>query len=92
MTDILKKICLDKSKEIEILQNKCSLNTLKKLVSDKIEKRDFKNTAGKSGNFQKNFNVYERKGLNCKRPGCNGIIKKKMISNRSSFFCNICQI
>tara|TARA_B100000700_G_scaffold318485_1_gene411740 strand:+ start:3040 stop:3873 length:834 start_codon:yes stop_codon:yes gene_type:complete len=45
MTDILKKICLDKSKEIEILKNKCSLNTLKKLVSDKIEKRDFKNTA-----------------------------------------------
>ena len=54
--------------------------------------RDFKNTAGKSGNFQKNFNVYERKGLNCKRSGCNGIIKKKIISNRSSFFCNICQI
>ena len=45
MTDILKKICLDKSKEIEILKNKCSLNTLKKLVSDKIEKRDFKKIA-----------------------------------------------
>ena len=45
MSNILKKICEDKSKEIEILKNKCSLNTLKKLVSDKIEKRDFKNKA-----------------------------------------------
>ena len=28
--------------------------------------RDFKNTDGKSGNFQKNFKVYERNGLKCK--------------------------
>ena len=54
--------------------------------------RDFKNTSGKKGGFQKNFNVYERNGLNCKRSYCNGIIQKKIISNRSTFFCNICQI
>ena len=38
--------------------------------------RDFKNTSGKKGGFQKNFNVYERNGLNCKRQHCNGIIQK----------------
>ncbi len=54
--------------------------------------RDFKNTSGKKGSFQKNFNVYERNGLNCKRLHCDGIIQKKNISNRSTFFCNICQI
>ena len=54
--------------------------------------RDFKNTSGKKGGFQKNFNVYERNGLNCKRLHCKGIIQKKNISNRSTFFCNICQI
>ena len=53
--------------------------------------KDFKNTFGKEGNFQKNFNVYERDGLNCKRVRCKGIIQKKIISNRSSFYCNICQ-
>ena len=54
--------------------------------------RDFKNTLGKKGNFQKDFNVYERDGLSCKRFGCKGTIQKKVISNRSSFFCNICQL
>ena len=54
--------------------------------------RDFKDTSGNKGKFQKNFNVYDRKGLRCKRTNCNGIIQKKNISNRSTFFCNICQI
>jgi len=53
--------------------------------------RDFKNTLGKQGNFQKEFKVYERNGLNCKRPKCRGKIEKKIISNRSTFFCNSCQ-
>ncbi len=53
--------------------------------------RDFRNTFGKKGAFQKNFKVYERDGLNCKRSKCKGIIKKKVISNRSTFFCDTCQ-
>ncbi len=53
--------------------------------------RNFKNISGFKGNFQKNFKVYQREGLNCKKPKCNGIIKKKNISKRSTFFCNICQ-
>ena len=53
--------------------------------------RDFKNTFGKKGGFQKEFKVYDREGLNCKRLNCLGIIQKKIISNRSTFFCNTCQ-
>ena len=53
--------------------------------------RDFKNTSGTKGNYQKDFKVYSREGLNCKRLKCEGVIQKKIISNRSSFFCNICQ-
>jgi formamidopyrimidine-DNA glycosylase len=53
--------------------------------------RDFKNTSGKSGNFQKEFKVYQRENLNCSRNKCSGKIKKIFISNRSTFFCNICQ-
>ena len=68
----------------------------KKVLSNAIKKggssiKDFKNTEGEMGSFQKNFNVYERDGFNCKRSKCKGIIRKKTISNRSTFFCNFCQ-
>ena len=53
--------------------------------------RDFRNISGKSGNFQKEFKVYQRENLKCLRVKCLGSIKKIFISNRSTFFCNICQ-
>ena len=53
--------------------------------------RDFKNTDGQKGSFQDNFKVYQREGLNCKRPSCKGKVIKILIANRSSFFCNRCQ-
>jgi len=53
--------------------------------------RDFKNTSGETGNFQKEFKVYQRESLNCLRSKCEGKIEKIFISNRSTFFCNICQ-
>jgi formamidopyrimidine-DNA glycosylase len=53
--------------------------------------RDFKNTSGENGTFQKEFRVYQRENLNCLRNKCNGKIRKIFISNRSTFFCNICQ-
>ncbi len=73
------------------------INNSKKVLANAIRKggssiRNFKNTEGKSGNFQDNFKVYQREGLTCKRIGCMGKILKKVISNRSSFFCNFCQI
>ena len=68
----------------------------KKILKDAIKKggssiRDFKNISGKKGNFQNEFKVYDREGLNCKRSKCNGLIQKKIISNRSTFFCDTCQ-
>ncbi len=82
---LLKKKDLNK---IIINSRKVLLNAIKKGGSSV---RDFKNTFGKKGSFQKEFNVYERDGKTCKKTECNGIIKKKIISNRSSFFCNFCQ-
>ena len=82
---------------------KLSLNDCKKIIyysrlvlKKAIEKggssiRDFKNISGNKGSFQKNFNVYQRENLECLNRECSGIINKKFISNRSSFFCNICQ-
>ena len=53
--------------------------------------RDFKNISGNQGSFQKNFNVYQRENKKCLKYSCKGTIHKKFISNRSSFFCNLCQ-
>jgi formamidopyrimidine-DNA glycosylase len=90
---------INPSKKIKLLKKiECSkiiLNS-KKVLLNAIKKggssiRDFKNTDGNKGSFQHNFNVYQREGLDCKRIRCNGKIEKKVITNRSTFFCNFCQ-
>ena len=53
--------------------------------------RDFKNVSGKDGLFQNEFQVYQREHLKCLKYNCQGKIKKKIISKRSTFFCNKCQ-
>ena len=68
----------------------------KKVLSNAIRKggssiKDFKNTHGNQGTFQNNFRVYQRDGFNCKRMNCRGEVIKKIINNRSTFFCNFCQ-
>ena len=53
--------------------------------------KDFKNTKGLMGEFQKEFKVYEKDNEKCPRKKCSGKIIKIFISNRSTFFCNSCQ-
>jgi len=53
--------------------------------------RDFKNVEGRNGSYQNEFKVYQRESLNCLNKDCFGKIKKKVISKRSTFFCNRCQ-
>jgi len=70
---------------------------IKKILKFSISKggssiRDFQDTLGKNGNFQQFFYVYGRKNKKCSRISCTGKIKKIVISNRSSFYCNRCQI
>ena len=87
----IKKASLLKKKDckkIIIFSKKVLLSAIKKGGSTI---RDFKNISGKKGNFQKKFKVYEREGLKCKRSKCEGVIQKKIISMRSTFYCNICQ-
>ena len=90
---------INPNKKIRLLNKKecCHIIYYSKLVLlDAIKKggssiRDFKNIEGYKGNFQDDFNVYQRDGLKCKKLKCKGIIKKKMLTNRSTFFCNFCQ-
>jgi len=53
--------------------------------------KNFKNAKGYSGSFQKEFKVYERENEKCLKKNCKGIIKKIVISNRSTFLCKYCQ-
>ena len=53
--------------------------------------RDYRQTNGESGYFQKNFAVYDRKDESCLRPECSGIIRRIVQSGRSTFYCPSCQ-
>ena len=53
--------------------------------------RDFKDTKGSSGSFQKEFKIYGREGKNCSRNNCKNKILKIFQNNRSTFFCKSCQ-
>jgi formamidopyrimidine-DNA glycosylase len=53
--------------------------------------RNFKNSYGSKGKFQNEFKVYMRENKRCKNLGCINLIKKKIISNRSTYFCEFCQ-
>jgi len=85
-----------KAKNLKKNDCKKILTNSKKVLREAINKggssiKDFKNISGNYGGFQSEFKVYQREGLKCKRKNCIGIIKKKNISNRSTFFCNSCQ-
>ena len=68
----------------------------KKIISEAIilggsSIKDFSSSSGKKGSFQQQLRVYGKHGVNCSKFKCEGKIKKIVIANRSSFFCNICQ-
>ncbi len=53
--------------------------------------KDFNDIDGNTGKFQDSFRVYGKTDKSCSKRECNGTIKKIQVSNRSTFFCNICQ-
>lgn len=81
---------------LNVIEIKKLIFNVKKILKVSISKggssiKDFKNTLGKSGNFQQFFYVYGRKNKKCSRSSCTGKIKKIVVSGRSSFYCNKCQ-
>ncbi len=68
----------------------------KKIISKAIKLggssiKDFSSSSGKKGSFQQHFGVYGKKGKTCSSFKCIGKIKKIVIANRASFFCDKCQ-
>ena len=50
---------------------------------------DYRDERGEPGAFQHAFRVYERAGEPC--PRCGGVIRRRVIIGRSSFYCPGCQ-
>ena len=71
MHDLLKKICEHKKAEVEIIKNKCSLKSIKKLLPNKLN-RGFKNLLEKSQKNRKNNIIAEIKKAS---PSAGEIIK-----------------
>ena len=49
---------------------------------------DYRNIYGERGGFQNCHNVYRQTNKKCKKKGCDGTIKRKIIGGRSSHFCD----
>ena len=85
-----------KIKKLANFEIKKIIKFSKKIISKAIvfggsSIKDFSSGSGKKGSFQQHFSVYGKKGENCSKVKCAGKIKKIVISNRASFFCNKCQ-
>jgi formamidopyrimidine-DNA glycosylase len=52
---------------------------------------DYRNIYGLPGKFQLHHEAYRRTGEKCRKKGCKGIIKRKMINGRSAHFCSVHQ-
>jgi len=53
--------------------------------------RDFRRADGELGYFQHSFDVYGREGAPCRKPGCDGTIRRIVQGGRSTFHCPACQ-
>lgn len=53
--------------------------------------RDFKNIQSDLGRYQNEFKVYDRQNKKCLNKKCKSFIKKMIISNRSTYYCQKCQ-
>lgn len=51
--------------------------------------RDFVNSEGNPGYFQQTLNVYDRKGLPCRR--CKKPIRRSVLGQRATYYCSGCQ-
>jgi len=80
-----------KEREIKLIF-KAIKETLKKGIDfggDSMS--DYRNIHGLPGKFQLHHQAYRRTGERCRKKGCLGIIKRKMVGGRSAHFCSVHQ-
>ena len=86
-----KKASLLNKKECKNIISNSKKILLKAISKGGSSIRNFQDISGSKGAFQNEFKVYQQEGKKCKNLGCTDLIKKKIISNRSTFFCDSCQ-
>jgi formamidopyrimidine-DNA glycosylase len=52
---------------------------------------DYRNIYGLPGKFQNKHHVYRKTGKPCARPGCKGVIIRKVVGGRSAHYCPVHQ-
>lgn len=70
--------------------------TIRRVLEEAIEAggsslRDYRQTDGDLGYFQHSFRVYDRENLPCVTSHCKGVVRRRVQSGRSSFYCPVCQ-
>ena len=85
-----------KIKKLKNFEIKKIIKFSKRIISKAIllggsSVKDFSSSSGKKGSFQQHFSVYGKTGENCPKVKCRNKIKKIVIANRASFFCDKCQ-
>ena len=77
-----------KDKEIELM-----FKTIKEILIKGIDfggdsMSDYRNIYGLPGRFQLHHKAYRKTGEKCAKPGCQGVIKRKIVGGRSAHFCS----
>lgn len=68
----------------------------KKVLTDGIDfggdsMSDYRNIDGERGKYQEQHRAYRKTGTSCVKPGCNGVILRKIVNTRSAHFCSVHQ-
>tara|TARA_B100001769_G_C21871113_1_gene471393 strand:+ start:58 stop:717 length:660 start_codon:yes stop_codon:yes gene_type:complete len=77
--------------EIHKLIKNIKLVLHKAIIKGGSSIKNFKSVDGEKGAFQQKFKVYSQEGKNCPASSCKDVIRRSIISNRSTFYCKTCQ-
>lgn len=83
-----RKVLDMKDSEIKLM-----FNAMKEILAKGIDfggdsMSDYRNIHGLPGKFQLHHQAYRRTGEECRKNGCVGIIKRKVVGGRSAHFCS----
>jgi formamidopyrimidine-DNA glycosylase len=85
-----------KAGELHEKEIKALFASIKKILKLAVEQRgttigDYRDADGQKGSFQNYLKVYGRKGGKCLRKNCSGIVKRTVLGQRGTFYCDNCQ-
>ncbi len=85
----LRKASTLRQEEIECLWESIRFVLRRAIARGGSSIRDYADSEGRRGSFQESHRVYGREGEPC--AGCEGLIVRRVIGGRASFFCPKCQ-